>query len=149
MSVDNIDDMQHSHFEPEDAQMSHDADLFEDNDESNTSSFMDTLNQPPTSVVPVQLDKRTRDEVVSKKCHLHEVNYSQTLCQTMYEQEEQINHIIHETEVICQEAQDNIEEQQRLAEEECERHIHGINEKTQQWEAALKEQEKLIHKKHD
>lgn len=64
MSVDNIDDMQHSHFEPEDAQTSHDADLFEDNDESDTGSFMDTLNQPPTSAVPVRLDKRARDEVV-------------------------------------------------------------------------------------
>ncbi|KAG1720020.1 hypothetical protein EDB19DRAFT_1836270 [Suillus lakei] len=145
MSVDNIDDMQHSHFEPEDAQTSHDADLFEDNDESDTGSFMDTLNQPPTSAVPVRLDIRARDEVVSEKCRFHEVDYLQTLRQTMYEQEEWINHIIHEAEVIRQEAQDNIEEQQHLAEEECERHIRDVNKKTRQWEVALKEQEQETH----
>jgi hypothetical protein len=42
---------------------------------------------------------------------------------------------------IHQEAQDRIEEQRRLAEEERERHMRDVNEKTRQWEAALKERE--------
>ncbi|KAG2335994.1 hypothetical protein BDR05DRAFT_1006272 [Suillus weaverae] len=49
MSVDNVDvDMQHH--EPEDAQTSHDANLFdEDDDESSAGNFMDALSQPPVS----------------------------------------------------------------------------------------------------
>lgn len=42
---------------------------------------------------------------------------------------------------IRQEAQDRIEEQRCLAEEERERHMRDVNEKTQQWEAALKQRE--------
>jgi len=43
-----------------------------------------------------------------------------------------------------QKAHEYIQEQQRLAEEERERHIHEINEKTQQWEVALREREKQL-----
>ncbi|KAG1867697.1 hypothetical protein F4604DRAFT_1927480 [Suillus subluteus] len=126
MSVDDDIDMQRPHLEPEDVQTSHDTDLFEDNednDESGAGNFMDALSQPPTSAV--RIDKRARDEAVSEKHRFHEVDYLQTLRQTIH-----------------QEAQDSIEEQQRLAEEERERHIRDINEKTQQWEVALKEREK-------
>ncbi|KAG1724926.1 hypothetical protein EDB19DRAFT_1833996 [Suillus lakei] len=112
MSVNNIDvDMQHPEFQQEDIQTSHDADLFgddEDNDKG-AGDFMDAL-----------------------------INYSQILRQTVYEQQERINNIIEETEVIRREAQDHIEEQQRLAEEEHERHTCDFNK---QWEAALRERE--------
>ncbi|KAG2364888.1 hypothetical protein BDR07DRAFT_1482050 [Suillus spraguei] len=101
MSVDNIDiDMQCPKFQPEDVQTSYDGDLFGDNEDDNQGAgdFMDALSQPPTSVV--RLDNWARDEVMSGKCRFHEVNYSQTLCQTVYEQQEHINNIIQETEVL-------------------------------------------------
>ncbi|KAG1812803.1 uncharacterized protein BJ212DRAFT_1482873 [Suillus subaureus] len=112
MSVNNIDvDMQHPEFQQEDIQTSHDTDLFgddEDND-NGAGNFMDALSQPPASVP--QLEKRARDEVISGKHCFREVNYSQILHQTVYEQQERINNIIEETEVIHREAQDHIEEQ--------------------------------------
>ncbi|KAG1726499.1 uncharacterized protein EDB91DRAFT_1086736 [Suillus paluster] len=126
MSVHNIDiDMQHPEFQPEDVQTSHDADLFGDDedDDKGAGDFVDALSQPPTSVP--RLNKRARDEVI--------------LRQTVYEQQERINNIIQETEVICQEAQDHIEELQCIAEEEHERHMRDFNE---QWEAALRERER-------
>ncbi|KAG2339624.1 hypothetical protein BDR05DRAFT_950964 [Suillus weaverae] len=142
MSVDIDIDMQHPDIQPEDIQTSHNADLFkddedEDDDESSAGHFTDALTHPPTSIsqpptMPIQ---------VSEKRRFHEGDYSETLQKTVYEQEERINNIKREMEAIRQEAQDRIEEQQRLAEEEHERHMHDVNEKTQQWEAALKEQE--------
>ncbi|KAG1718076.1 uncharacterized protein EDB91DRAFT_1090347 [Suillus paluster] len=100
MSVNNIDiNMQHPEFQPEDVQTSHDADLFGDDedDDKGAGDFVDALSQPPTSVP--QLDRRARDEVISGKRHFCEVDYSQILCQTVYEQQEHINNIIQETEV--------------------------------------------------
>ncbi|KAG2034926.1 hypothetical protein BDR03DRAFT_984002 [Suillus americanus] len=143
MSAKNIDvDMQHPKFQQEDVQTSHDADLFggnEDNedDDKGPGNFMDVLSQPPTSVP--RLEKRAREEVV--------------LRQTVYEQQEHINNIIEETEVvrtgsslwqIHQEAQDHIEEQQRLAEEEHEHHTRNFNER---WEKALRKREREKQKK--
>ncbi|KIK32393.1 hypothetical protein CY34DRAFT_110980 [Suillus luteus UH-Slu-Lm8-n1] len=144
MSVnDNVDMQRH---EPEDAQTSHDANLFnDDDDESGAGNFMDALSQLPTDALPptpptqpptdacrvqrmVRIDKRAREEVA--------------LCKTVYEQQEQIKQILEETEVIRQEAQDSLEEQQCLVEEERERHICDVNEQTRRWEVALKEWEK-------
>ncbi|KAG1818528.1 uncharacterized protein BJ212DRAFT_1479535 [Suillus subaureus] len=130
MSANNIDvDMQHPEFQQEDIQTSHDADLFGDDeddedDDKGPGNFMDVLSQPPTSI--------------SGKHHIQEVDYSQVLRQTVYEQQEHISNIIEETEVICREAQDHIEEQQCLAEEEHEHHMHDFNKR---WEKALREQE--------
>jgi hypothetical protein len=62
MSVDNIDiDMQRPDTQAEDIQTSHDADLFEDDedDDESAGNFMDALSQHP-----VRPDKRARDEVV-------------------------------------------------------------------------------------
>ncbi|KAG1867181.1 hypothetical protein DFJ58DRAFT_723870 [Suillus subalutaceus] len=143
MNVDNTDiDMQHPKFQPEDVQTSHDADLFDDDedDDKDAGDSMDAVSQPPTSVPRVE--KRARDEVISGKCRFREVDYSETLRQTVYEQQECINNTIEETEVIRREAQDHIEEQRRLAEEEREHHMRDFNEKTWQWEAALRERER-------
>ncbi|KAG1890845.1 hypothetical protein F4604DRAFT_1672841 [Suillus subluteus] len=160
MSVDNIDDidMQRPDVQPEDAQTSHDAGLFEDDeddDESGAGHFTDAVSQPPTtdavsqpSTSAMPNDKRARDEVVPEKRRFHEVDYSQTLRETVYKQQERINRIMHEKEVIRQEAQDRIEEQRRLAEEERERHICDVNEKTWQWEAALREREREKQETH-
>ncbi|KAG2358558.1 hypothetical protein BDR07DRAFT_1489309 [Suillus spraguei] len=140
ISANNIDvDMQHPEFQQEDIQTSHDTHLFgddEDNDKG-PGDFMDVLSQPPTSVP--RLEKRAREEVISGKRRIQEVDYSQVLRQTVYEQQECINNIIEETEVIHQEAQDHIEEQRRLAEEEHERRTRDFNER---WEKALREQER-------
>ncbi|KAG2739433.1 hypothetical protein P692DRAFT_20755900 [Suillus brevipes Sb2] len=131
--------MQHPDIQPEDVQTSHDADLFkddedEDDDESGAGHFTDALTHPPTSISQpptsisqpptsaMRIDKRTRDEVVSEKRRFHEVDYSETLRKTVYEQEERINNIKRETEAR-------------------ERHMHDVNEKTRQWEAAMKERE--------
>ncbi|KAG1743616.1 uncharacterized protein EDB91DRAFT_1247116 [Suillus paluster] len=140
MSVNNIDiDMQHPEFQPEDVQTSHDTDLFGDDedDDKGAGDFVDALSQPPTSVP--RLNKRARDEVISGKHHFREFDYLQILRQTVYEQQEHINNIIQETEAIHREAQDHIEEQQCIAEEERECHMHDFNE---QWEAALRERER-------
>ncbi|KAG1859694.1 hypothetical protein F4604DRAFT_1930673 [Suillus subluteus] len=143
MNVDNTDiDMQHPEFQPEDVQTSHEVDLFNDDEDNDKDAgdSMDAVSQHPTSVLRVE--KRARDEVISGKCCFREVDYLETLRQTVYEQQEHINNIMEETEVIRREAQDHIEEQCRLAEEERERHMRDFNEKTRQWEAALKEQER-------
>ncbi|KAG1875740.1 hypothetical protein F4604DRAFT_1924802 [Suillus subluteus] len=136
MSVDNIDDidMQHPHLElePEDVQTSHDADLFddnEDNDESDAGNFMDALSQLPPGTA--RLEKRARDEVASEKCRFHEVDYSQTLRQTVYEQQERINHIVHETELKLKTALRSNDVLQKKS--------------TWQWEVALKEREQETH----
>ncbi|KAG2053518.1 hypothetical protein BDR06DRAFT_1008658 [Suillus hirtellus] len=164
MSVDNVDvDMQRH--ELEDAQTSHDADLFDDNeddDESSPGNFMDALSQPPSqlptdALLPtpptqpptdalrvrcmVQIDKRAREEVMAEKRRFHEVDFSQSLRQTLYEQQEQIKQILEER-VLRQEAQDSLNEQHRFIEEERERHICDVNERTWQWKVALKEREK-------
>ncbi|KAG2125769.1 hypothetical protein DEU56DRAFT_916384 [Suillus clintonianus] len=98
------------------------------------------ISQPPTSVPRLErLEKRAREEVISGKRRIQEVDYSQVLRQTVYEQQERINNIIEETEVIRREAQDHIEEQRRLAEEEHERHTRDFNER---WEKALRERER-------
>ncbi|KAG1753146.1 hypothetical protein EDD22DRAFT_957517 [Suillus occidentalis] len=165
MSVDNVDVDMQCH-EPEDAQTSHDADLFDDdddNDESGAGNFMDALSQPPNQLptdapppTPLtqpptdalrvrhtfRIDKRAREEVMGEKHRFHEVDFSESLRKTLYEQKEQIKQILEEREVIRQEAQDSLDEQQRLIEEERERHIRDVNKKTRQWEAALKEREK-------
>ncbi|KAG1735682.1 uncharacterized protein EDB91DRAFT_1083595 [Suillus paluster] len=126
MSVNNIDiNMQHPEFQPEDVQTSHDADLFgddEDNDKG-AGDFVDALSQPPTSVP--QLDKRARDEVISGKRRFREVDYSQILRQTVYEQQEHINNIIQETEVLKTTLRSN-----------------DVLQKKSQWEAALRERER-------
>ncbi|KAG2053388.1 hypothetical protein BDR06DRAFT_1008780 [Suillus hirtellus] len=112
ISANNIDvDMQHPEFQQEDIQTSHDTDLFGDDedDDKGPGDFMDVLSQPPTSVL--RLEKRAREEVISGKRRIQEVDYSQVLRQTVYEQQECINNIIEETEVIRREAQDHIEEQ--------------------------------------
>ncbi|KAG2365220.1 hypothetical protein BDR07DRAFT_1374482 [Suillus spraguei] len=118
ISANNIDvDMQHPKFQQEDIQTSHDADLFGDDedDDKGPGDFMDVLSQPPTSVP--RLEKRAREEVISGKHCIQEVDYLQ----------------------IRREAQDHIEEQRRLAEEEHERHMRNFNE---QWEKALRERER-------
>ncbi|KAG1840236.1 hypothetical protein F4604DRAFT_1940199 [Suillus subluteus] len=64
MNVDNTDiDMQHPKFQPEDVQTSHDADLFNDDedDDKDAGDSMDAVSQPPTSVPRVE--KRARDQV--------------------------------------------------------------------------------------
>jgi hypothetical protein len=104
----------------------------------------------------------THSAQASEKCRFKEVDYSQTLRETVYEQEEQINKIIREAEVVrtrdsvdvhCwllvigqarQKAQEHIQEQHRLSVAERERHMRDISEKTQQWEAALREREKQL-----
>ncbi|KAG1836843.1 hypothetical protein F4604DRAFT_1942829 [Suillus subluteus] len=114
MNVDNTDiDMQHPKFQPEDIQTSHDADLFNDDEDNDKDAgdSMDAVSQPPTSVPRVE--KRARDEVISGKRRFCEVNYLETLSQTVYEQQEHTNNIMEETEVIRREAQDHIEKKKK------------------------------------
>lgn len=63
MSINNFDiDMHH---EPEDVQMSHDADLFDDDEDNDKVAG----NQPPTTVPStsvLRLNKRARDKVVRR-----------------------------------------------------------------------------------
>ncbi|KAG1762221.1 hypothetical protein EDD22DRAFT_847212 [Suillus occidentalis] len=118
MSVDNVDVDMQCH-EPEDTQTSHDADLFDDNDdndESGASNFMDALSQPPNQLPtdappptpltqpPTDALRRAREEVMGEKHRFHEVDFSESLRKTLYEQKEQIKQILEEREVICQEA---------------------------------------------
>ncbi|KAG1726854.1 hypothetical protein EDB19DRAFT_1914474 [Suillus lakei] len=118
------------HHEPEDAQTSHDADLFDDDDdddESGAGNFMDALSQPPNqlptdALPPTPLTQPPTDAL--------RVRHTFRIDKRARE------------EVIRQEAQDSLDEQRRLIEEERERHIRDVNEKTRQWEAALKEREK-------
>ncbi|KAG2108812.1 hypothetical protein DEU56DRAFT_920449 [Suillus clintonianus] len=86
ISANNIDvDMQHPEFQQEDVQMSHDADLFGDDedDDKGPGDFMDVLSQPPT---PVYRDSKKgegrgggpeRKWYISGKRRIQEVDYSQ------------------------------------------------------------------------
>ncbi|KAG1723514.1 hypothetical protein EDB19DRAFT_1916073 [Suillus lakei] len=92
------------------------------------TSQMD-LDQPPTRTAPLEKrEKRVTNPVLPDKRRIKEVDYSETLHDTVYRQEELINNMKMEVE------------KQRGE------HVHDINELKRQWETTLREREEQLAK---
>ncbi|KAG2752470.1 hypothetical protein P692DRAFT_20871946 [Suillus brevipes Sb2] len=92
------------------------------------TSQMD-LDQPPTRTAPLEKrEKRVTNPVLPDKRRIKEVDYSETLRDIVYRQEELINNM--KTEVEKQRGE----------------HVHDINELKRQWETTLREWEEQLAK---
>ncbi|KIK31951.1 hypothetical protein CY34DRAFT_111168 [Suillus luteus UH-Slu-Lm8-n1] len=146
-----------SRLEQEDIQTSHDANLFEDDDDmeddmENAAKFQTTTQvnslvrttrmdkreasqmdidgapgQPPTGS-----DKKEKLKMVPDKHCIKEVDYSAELHAIVYSQTEEINHMRHEMEKEAQNLQQT--------------HMSSMEEIRKQWEVALREQEVQLTK---
>ncbi|KAG1896158.1 uncharacterized protein F5891DRAFT_1193391 [Suillus fuscotomentosus] len=140
----------HVHIEQENIQTASDMDLFDDDDmedtESQTRSQFDTpkyvvlqeasamdlddaTSQPPTrTALPDKREKRVADSVLPNKRRIKEVDYSETLRETVYSQKELIHNM--QTQV----------EKQKIE------HEQNMNEMKQQWETTLRERQEQLAK---
>ncbi|KAG2046308.1 hypothetical protein BDR06DRAFT_1014847 [Suillus hirtellus] len=138
------------HIEQEKIQTASDTDLFDDDDmedaESQTRSQFDTpkyvvsqeasamdlddaTSQPPTrTALPDKREKRVADSVLPDKRRIKEVDYSETLCETVYSQKELIHNM--QTQV----------EKQKIE------HEQNMNEMKRQWETTLRERQEQLAK---